>query len=95
MALGSDWTQAATYIVVLSPALLAQFVVSPVSGTLAVKRRLGRQAALDAVRLLLIAGSLIACGALGYSPLACVAVLSAMSVLCHLMYFGVYLRSFE
>ncbi|HYP07119.1 MAG TPA: lipopolysaccharide biosynthesis protein, partial [Bryobacteraceae bacterium] len=50
IAMGPAWAEAAVYIVVLSPALIAQFVVSPVSGTLAIKRRLGRQAALDAVR---------------------------------------------
>jgi O-antigen/teichoic acid export membrane protein len=95
VALGPEWSHAADYVVVLAPALIAQFVVSPVSGTLAIQRRLGCQAALDALRLLLIGGSLIACGTLGYPALTCIAVLSAMSVICHILYFGTYLRSFE
>jgi O-antigen/teichoic acid export membrane protein len=92
---GAVWKPAGAYILVLSPALLAQFVNSPLSQTLVLFRRLRLQAFLDALRLICIVVALAACYFLKYSVTTALALVSLISVILYGVYFGCYLTTLQ
>jgi len=83
---GRAWAPAGTYILLLSPAVLAQFVTSPVSQSLSVLKRLGLQAKLDTGRLIAIGVVFLVCGRLQISPTATLGIFSAVSVATYIVY---------
>lgn len=74
---GAEWIEAGVYARLLAVGFLAQFVVSPISQTLAVLERQGTQLLWDVARFVLTVGAPLAAVALGASPTVTVAVLSA------------------
>jgi O-antigen/teichoic acid export membrane protein len=84
---GRAWSPAGTYILLLSPALLAQFVISPVGQTLSVVKRLKLMALLDGLRLITIMTVFVICGRLHTSAALALGIFSACSVATYGAYF--------
>ena len=84
---GGEWAEGGTYIRVLGPAYLGQFVVAPVSQTLNLIERQGRQFIWDASRLAIVLGSLIGGKAYGLTAIQSVAVYSAATVFAYIWLF--------
>ncbi|MFI6226634.1 oligosaccharide flippase family protein [Micromonospora echinospora] len=79
--LGAEWTGAGVALLLLVPALAAQFAVTPLSLTLNATGRTGQQLAWDVLRLV-ATGVVFLPGVLGWLGLsACLALYSAVTVL--------------
>jgi len=85
---GSSWKPAGTYILIISPNVLAQFVTSPLSQTLVIFQRLRLQLAVDTVRLIGVVGALVVCHYLNYSVVMALGALSAIMVVSYGLHFS-------
>lgn len=90
LVFGAEWQNAGVYTALMCPAMLGQFVVSPLSQTAAIVGRQGRQLLLDATRTALLVLSVWIPFRSGWTPntaVACyAAVLSATYVALYFFY---------
>ncbi len=85
---GPEWTEAGQFGQILAVSYLAGFAITPISQTLFLLERQGRQLAWDVSRLVLTVGGVVACGVLGASMTTAVTVLAASHVASYaLLYF--------
>lgn len=89
---GPGWEVTGTYVLLLTPMFVGQFVVSPVSQVAAVMERQGLQLALDAFRTATVALAIFAPWALGWSHLRAVGCYSAGMLVTYTVFFVVYRR---
>lgn len=85
---GPAWLEAGEYAQILAVAYLAQFAVTPVSSTLVILERQGRQLAWGCFRLLLTAGGPAVCGLLGAPVQVAIVVLAAGHVVSYAMLYA-------
>jgi O-antigen/teichoic acid export membrane protein len=90
---GPTWTEAGEYARYLAVAYLAQFAVTPVSSTLFLLERQGRELVWGCLRLLLTAGGVAACGLLGEPVQIAVIVLAVGHVVSYAVLFGLCVRA--
>jgi O-antigen/teichoic acid export membrane protein len=74
---GEEWEEAGSYVQVMAPMLVAQFVAAPLAQTLNLFEQVRLQVAYDALRMVLATGSIVVASALGWSALGAVAAFSA------------------
>lgn len=93
LVFGPEWSEAGTYARLLALAYLAQFAVAPVSATLFLLERQGRELAWVVFRLVLTAGGPLACGLTGAPVTAAIAALAAGHVLSYLVLYRLCVRA--
>ena len=93
LVFGPEWSEAGTYARLLALAYLAQFAVAPVSATLFLLERQGRELAWVVFRLVLTAGGPLACGLTGAPATAAIAALAAGHVLSYLVLYRLCVRA--
>lgn len=79
--LGPGWSEAGLFMLLLAPSYAAALVASPVSSTLVIAEQLGREAAWDALRVVLVVASIVVPYNLGWGIHLAIATLSAVMVL--------------
>jgi O-antigen/teichoic acid export membrane protein len=93
LVFGLEWREAGVYAQLLAVAYLAQFAVTPVSSTLFLLERQGKELAWGAARLALTAGSVALCG-LGGAPITvAIGTLAVGQVIAYALLFGLCLRA--
>lgn len=90
---GSEWQQGGVYVQLLAPALIAQFVVSPVSQTSAVLETQLPQLFADAFRAVLVVAAIVIPSKFGYGAGVAVGVYSAAMLVSYLNYYVMYKRA--
>jgi O-antigen/teichoic acid export membrane protein len=90
---GPAWTEAGEYARFLAVAYLAQFAVTPVSSTLFLLERQGRELVWGCLRLLLTAGGTAVCGLLGEPVQVAIIVLAIGHVVSYALLYGLCLRA--
>ena len=90
---GPAWIEAGEYARYLAVAYLAQFAVTPVSSTLFLLERQGRELAWGCVRLLLTAGGTAVCGLLGAPVQVAIVALAAGHVVSYAVLYGLCLHA--
>jgi O-antigen/teichoic acid export membrane protein len=95
LVFGPEWTEAGEFARLLAVAHLAQFAVVPVSPTLFLLERQGRELGWVAVRLLLTAGGPAACGLVGAPIGTAVLALALGHVLSYALLYVLCVRAAE
>jgi len=93
LVFGPQWQEAGAYAQLLAVAYLAQFTVTPVSSTLFLLERQGRELAWGSVRLLLTAGAVALCGVTGAPVLVAIGCLAAGQLVSYGVLFGLCLHA--
>jgi O-antigen/teichoic acid export membrane protein len=83
LVFGADWAETGRYFQVLAPLCLAQFVVVPLSQTLAILERQSLQLAWDSLCLLLMVGLFAGAARAGLAPLVALGLYSGAMVLAY------------
>jgi len=87
---GSAWNNAGHYLQLMTPAILVQFVASPLSQTLNMVKKSGIGFTMDVCRLLLSGAPMLISIRLGFSASTAILMLSVGMTLSYLLYFLVY-----
>ncbi len=93
LVFGPEWSEAGEYARLLAPAYLAQFAIVPVSATLFILERQGRELGWTLLRLILTIAGPIACGLAGAPVGVAIAVLSAGHLVSYLVLYGLCTRA--
>jgi O-antigen/teichoic acid export membrane protein len=93
LVFGTEWTEAGEFARLLALAYLAQFAVMPVSATLFLLERQGRELAWVVFRLVLTAGVPLACGLAGGPVWIAIAGLAAAHVVSYVVLYGLCVRA--
>jgi O-antigen/teichoic acid export membrane protein len=88
---GAQWHTAGLYALLMTPGVLAQAIVSPLSATLIATQRTGWQLAWDAGRMVSLGLVFLAAGHL--KPAMCVGLISCVWLLTYSVLYGLILRS--
>lgn len=91
LVFGSEWTETGRYFQVLAPLCLAQFVVVPLSQTLAILERQSLQLGWDVLRMVLMLGVLFASARHGLPPLLAIALFGAAMTVAYAALFALML----
>jgi len=83
---GSDWAEAGTYIVILTPLYTMQLLSSPLAGTLAVLERQDLALVRELVRILLLTIAIVIAQTLSLSATWAVVLLSAAGSFAYVLY---------
>lgn len=86
MIFGPEWSEMGDYLRVLSVMFFFQFVVSPLSNTLALMGRSGVMFAIDSTRLMLVILSMIFAKVMNWDSLWCVGLVGAANSLAYIFY---------
>jgi O-antigen/teichoic acid export membrane protein len=93
LVFGPEWSEAGEYARLLAPAYLGQFAIVPVSATLFILERQGRELGWTALRLMLTTAGPVACGLAGAPVGVAVAVLSAGHVVSYAVLYVLCVRA--
>ncbi|MDX2004287.1 MAG: oligosaccharide flippase family protein [Meiothermus sp.] len=88
LVFGLEWRSGGVYVQWMALAFFAQFVMTPLSGTLNALQRPDLQAAWDVARLVLVVGGIWLCHNLGGSPEAAFAIYGGGLTLSYLLLFA-------
>lgn len=89
---GPEWTASGTFVQLLVPMFIAQFVVSPLSQTAILLERQGLQMAADLARTMIVVGSLWLPYRLGWPSNWAVGLYSVCMVVMYIGYYQMYRR---
>jgi len=89
---GGKWAAAGFYARYLAPALLAQFVSSPLSDTTIILERQDLQLLMDVMRIALVLGTFLLAHELSWSANTALMTLGITLLLSYIVYFSVYWR---
>jgi O-antigen/teichoic acid export membrane protein len=87
---GDKWVTAGVYARYLAPAMLAQFVTSPLSDTMIILERPGLQLFTDTLRIALMLGTFLLAHELSWSANTAILLVSLALLLSYIVYFAVY-----
>lgn len=87
LVFGREWEETGRYFRALAPMCLAQFIVVPLSQTLAILERQSLQLGWDALRAALMVGVLFAAESRGFSPLLAIALFGAAMTVAYAVLF--------
>jgi O-antigen/teichoic acid export membrane protein len=93
LVFGPQWSEAGEYARLLAPAYLAQFAIVPVSATLFILERQGRELGWTILRLVLTTAGPAACGLAGAPVGVAIAVLSAGHVVSYVVLYRLCVRA--
>jgi O-antigen/teichoic acid export membrane protein len=93
LVFGPEWAEAGEYAQLLAPAYLAQFAIVPVSATLFILERQGRELGWTLLRLVLTVAGPTACGLAGAPVSVAIAVLSAGHLVSYIVLYRLCTRA--